>query len=359
MENCYLEGYFTSENVYGKVMVNTLPFIIGRKPDLELSIEAHSISRRHAEIIDSDGHLCIKDLNSTNGTFLNDNKITESTQINDGDILRLGDIELRVVIEEHNLASSTENMEHTYIATGDSIEKKLIRGIKEFKQLILNKQVKGVLQPIVNNGQSVIAYELLGRGSHPGIPEAPGPLFHIAEHVGEEIALSELFLDVGLLLTRSFPQNSCFFFNVHPKEIKDPNPLYQRLEKIIVDYPNIRLVLEIPEQAVTDIKQMHDIKKHLHKLKIGLAFDDFGSGQARLLELADVSPDIVKFDICLIHDIDTANPARQRMIEMLVNFSHEHGIKVLAEGVETAEEDVVCRQMGFDMIQGFYYGRGV
>lgn len=64
---------------------------------------------------------------------------------------------------------------------------------------------------------------------------------------------------------------------------------------------------------------MSDIKNHLHALKVGLAFDDFGAGQARLLELSEVSPDILKFDICLIHDIDSTSPARQHMVEMLVN----------------------------------------
>ena len=356
MKICSLEGYFTSEHIYSKVIVNHLPFLIGRKSDLELPIDANSISRRHAEIISCNGQLCINDLNSTNGTFLNDNKINECTRIDDGDIVRLGDIELRVVIEPWNATTSTDNMEHTYIASGNVMEK-LVRGTRELKQLIHNKQVKSVLQPIVDHGQTVVAYELLGRGNHPTLPESPGALFYIAEQIGNEVALSELFLETGLKLAHSCSPNGCFYFNVHPKEIQDLNYLYQRLEKIQADYPLTRLVLEIPEKAITDIKQMSNIKNHLHALKIGLAFDDFGAGQTRLLELSEVSPDILKFDICLIHDIDIASPARQHMVEMLVNYSHEQGIKVLAEGAETAGEDVVCRQIGFDLLQGFYYGR--
>lgn len=89
---------------------------------------------------------------------------------------------------------------------------------------------------------------------------------------------------------------------------------------------------------------------------MGLAFDDFGAGQTRLLELSEASPDILKLDFCLIHNIDTASPARQRMVEILVNYSHDLNIKLLAEGVQTAAEDTYCRQIGIDLLQGFYYG---
>ncbi len=356
MEICFLEGYFTSGHVYSKVAVNHLPFLIGRMPDSGLPIDADTISRHHAEISCCDGQLCIKDLNSTNGTFLNDSKITQSMPIEDGDIVRLGDVELRVTIESWHTTATTDQQVHTYIATGNVMEK-IARGSKEIKELILHRQVKCALQPIFDNHLTIVAYELLGRGNHPLLPESPETLLSIAEQRGTEIALSELFLEAGLIEALNFSQDYFFFFNIHPKEILDINNLYHHLEQIRETYSQMKLVLEIPEKAVSDIQQMRNIRSHLHALKIGLAYDDFGAGQARLLELSEASPDILKFDICLIHNIDLANKARQRMVEMLVSYSHEQGIKVLAEGVETANEDKICRQMGIDLLQGFYYGR--
>lgn len=356
MEICFLEGYFTPEHIYTRVAVNRLPFLIGRKSDAGLPIDADTISRHHAEIFSCNGQLCIRDLNSTNGTFLNDNKITQSIPIEDGDIVRLGDVELRIIIEHWNTAEPIDQEEHTYIATGNVIEK-MVRGAKELKELIQHKQVRCVLQPIFDNQLAVVAYELLGRGNHSLLPESPGALFYIAEQRGSEIALSELFLEVGLLEASKYPQDCYFFFNIHAKEIENINILYRRLEKIREIYQQTKLVLEIPEKAVSNIQQMINIKSYLHALKIGLAYDDFGAGQARLLELSEASPDILKFDICLIHSIDIASQARQRMVEMLVSYSHDNGIKVLAEGVETANEDKVCRQIGVDLFQGFYYGQ--
>jgi EAL domain-containing protein (putative c-di-GMP-specific phosphodiesterase class I) len=356
MEICFLEGYFTPEHIYSRVAVNHLPFLIGRKIDSGLPIDADTISRHHAEILSCNGQLCIRDLDSTNGTFLNDKKITQSISIEDGDIVRLGDVELRIVLEHRNKATTTDQQEHTYIATGNVIEK-IARGAKELKELIQHKQVKSVLQPIFDKHLAIVAYEILGRGNHSLLPESPDALFYIAEQRGVEIALSELFLEAGLIEACKYPQDCYFFFNIHSKEIDDINNLYHRLDTIRETYSQTKLILEIPEKAVSNIQQMSNIKSHLHALKIGLAYDDFGAGQARLLELSEASPDILKFDICLIHSIDIASQARLRMVEMLVSYSHDQGIKVLAEGVETANEDKVCRQIGIDLLQGFYYGK--
>ena len=87
-----------------------------------------------------------------------------------------------------------------------------------------------------------------------------------------------------------------------------------------------------------------------------LAFDDFGAGQARLCELAEVRPDYLKFDREMIRDIHIS-PQRQQMLAHLVQLVIELGVTPLAEGIETAEEGETCRQMGFRLAQGFYYGR--
>jgi EAL domain-containing protein (putative c-di-GMP-specific phosphodiesterase class I) len=91
-------------------------------------------------------------------------------------------------------------------------------------------------------------------------------------------------------------------------------------------------------------------------MKIGLAYDDFGAGQARLVELVEVPPDYLKFDMKLVQKIASASLERQRMLASLVKMVHELGVAPLAEGIEEAGDHEVCRQMGFKLAQGFYYG---
>ena len=355
MKICFLEGYFTAEHIYSRVIVNHLPFVIGRKPDSDLPINADTLSRYHAEIIEQNGKLCIRDLGSTNGTYLNDKKITTCTPIQDGDIARLGDMQLRINFEPWSENSSEANNEHTFISTGKVIHP-IAKGVRELKELIDQKLVASILQPTVNSKLEIVAYELLGRGKHTQLPQSPSPLFNIAEQKGYEITLSQLFLEAGLETLKHYSPDCLFFFNLHPKEIDDLNALFRCIEKIREENPNTKFVLEIPEKAVTHIQKLKQLKNHLQTHDMGLAFDDFGAGQTRLLELSEASPDILKLDFCLIHNIDTASPARQRMVEILVNYSHDLNIKLLAEGVQTAAEDTYCRQIGIDLLQGFYYG---
>jgi EAL domain-containing protein (putative c-di-GMP-specific phosphodiesterase class I) len=95
----------------------------------------------------------------------------------------------------------------------------------------------------------------------------------------------------------------------------------------------------------------------LQALGIGFAYDDFGAGQARLLELVQEPPDILKFDYSLISGLTSHAAPTYHLVQILTDLAKQMGIRTLAEGVES--EDVVrtCHQLGIDYIQGFYYSR--
>jgi EAL domain-containing protein (putative c-di-GMP-specific phosphodiesterase class I) len=95
----------------------------------------------------------------------------------------------------------------------------------------------------------------------------------------------------------------------------------------------------------------------LDDLNMKLAYDDFGAGQARLHELVEARPNFVKFDRKMICGIDSAEASRCQLIETLVGMCRQLGIVTLAEGVETAGEAKACRALGFELMQGYYFGR--
>ena len=68
-------------------------------------------------------------------------------------------------------------------------------------------------------------------------------------------------------------------------------------------------------------------------------------------------PDYLKFDRKLIQDIHAAPAQRQQMLAALVRMARDLGIAPLAEGIELADEADVCRQLGFTLGQGYFYGR--
>ena len=63
---------------------------------------------------------------------------------------------------------------------------------------------------------------------------------------------------------------------------------------------------------MTDANTMRHLRRSLKDLAIGMAYDDFGAGQARLIELTEVPPDVLKFDIALTKDVHRAPCKRKR-----------------------------------------------
>jgi pSer/pThr/pTyr-binding forkhead associated (FHA) protein len=73
------------------------PALIGRHPRCDIVVDDASVSAEHAEIIGADGKWWVRDLDSTNGTFINEHEVTFPTHVEDGDILQIGRVKFRVV----------------------------------------------------------------------------------------------------------------------------------------------------------------------------------------------------------------------------------------------------------------------
>jgi DNA-binding winged helix-turn-helix (wHTH) protein len=78
----------------GRAALKEGEHVLGRDPDLELFIDAPSVSRRHALIRVSGADATIQDLASKNGTFVADRSASVPTPLTDGDVIRLGSVEL-------------------------------------------------------------------------------------------------------------------------------------------------------------------------------------------------------------------------------------------------------------------------
>jgi diguanylate cyclase (GGDEF)-like protein len=121
--------------------------------------------------------------------------------------------------------------------------------------------------------------------------------------------------------------------------------------------PASLLVLEISEGAiVTAATETQMCLADLKSLGIRLALDDFGTGYSSLGRLRDMPVDIMKIDRSFVTGIDR-DPRRSLLTANIIRLSHELAIDVVAEGIETSEEDDALRSMGCTYGQGFHYGR--
>jgi pSer/pThr/pTyr-binding forkhead associated (FHA) protein len=81
------------------IPINLPQFIIGRDPQCNLRPASAVISKRHCAVLIKDGKVFVRDFDSTNGTFVNDVPVTGETPLKDKDVLKIGPLEFRVVIE--------------------------------------------------------------------------------------------------------------------------------------------------------------------------------------------------------------------------------------------------------------------
>jgi EAL domain-containing protein (putative c-di-GMP-specific phosphodiesterase class I) len=113
--------------------------------------------------------------------------------------------------------------------------------------------------------------------------------------------------------------------------------------------------MEIHEDTTSSTSELRNFHTLLRSIGVGLAFDDFGTGQIRLAEMTAAPPDLIKIDMHLIREIDQSL-ARQDIVRALVQVASRLGVQVIAEGIETNEEADVCRQLGCVFGQGFLFG---
>ncbi len=341
----FLSGQINEHEPVKQYRIHRSVFTIGRRSDSSLCLPVGSVSKNHAEIVPLEGGIVLRDLGSTNSTYVNGSRIEGDTILNDGDLIQFASLVFRVCHKNHKTEVQTieqDNCDHAL-------------AMMQFDRLINDGGLVPYFQPVVNMvDKKRIGYEVLGRSRLFGL-QSPVEMFTAASQLNLEAQLSELFRERGIEIGRALGKEMNLFVNTHPKELGS-DQFYRSLHTIREKYDQI-ITLEIHERAATNPDMMRQLSGVLANLDIKLAFDDFGVGEARLVELGEFRPDFLKFDMGLTRSIDQATAKRQEVVALLARLVNDLGIKPLAEGIENEESHRILVDMGFVLGQGFYYGR--
>ncbi len=348
-----LVGCVPPQRQLSQYRVDCEGFVIGRRPGADLQVASPRVSGRHAELLTIGKHLFIRDLGSTNGTYVNRRRIEQPTPIDEGDHIEVADVEFRV--ERDSESDSTDELP-TFRSTHsdiDALESDWV--LSQLDKLIRDRAVTPHYQPIVTiDGLRTLGYEALARSAMYGL-ERPDSMFDTARLVNREVELSLMCRQRAVEIASHLPRRRAVFVNTHPTEHFDVDvlPSVRQLRRIAPDLP---IVVEIHEASVHDAQSVREFHAALRDLNIRLAYDDFGAGRSRLMELVKAPPDFLKFDASLIRNLDAAGPQQVRLLSTLVDMVRDFNICTLAEGIETLGELEACRALGFDLAQGFYFG---
>ncbi|XZE51792.1 EAL domain-containing protein [Planctomycetaceae bacterium SH139] len=327
------------------------PTTVGRSSRAKLTLTANAISKQHAQLEPAGSKLLVRDFSSTNGTYVNGRRVHGDTLAGDGDLVQFATVVFRIsAIDEPALSDSAGAM----TVTGEDFlwSSQLLM----FERMMSERLVTPHFQQIVElRRRAPLAYEVLARGSLPGL-EQPYSIFSIAARVQQEQAFSEMMRTIAIEHHAVVNARPTLFLNTHPKETSTLR-LLESLVTLREAAPELKIAIEVHEGGVTAIDEMRRLRAALNELGMQLAYDDFGAGQARLLELTEVPPDVLKFDRKLIQNLDTASKPRREIIRGLIAVAKSMDIITLAEGVETEAEHEACLDLGFEHGQGYLYGR--
>ena len=205
------------------------------------------------------------------------------------------------------------------------------------------------------DGSQTIGYEVLARSRMFGL-ESSAALFGAAAKLNMEVELSQMLRWEGIREGMNLPRPTRIYVNTHPLELGRAD-LLESMAQVRTMTSDLPITLEIHESAVTSSEEMYELRNRLRDLDIQIAYDDFGAGQNRLAELCNAAPDVLKFDMGLIRDIDKAPPERIKVLGSLVQIVLDLGVVPLAEGIENEREAAICEELGFALAQGYFFGR--
>lgn len=225
-------------------------------------------------------------------------------------------------------------------------------------QVIFEELVTFHAQPIVNAAEEVYAHEMLARFyDAQGEPIGPYQVFQAAKKRNRTYALDRV-------CRMSAVQNAVFidtkvFINFIPTSIYSPEHCLKSTVELAEELgiePS-RFVFEVVEtEKVDDIAHLKRILTYYREKGFHYALDDVGEGFSTLEVLEQLAPHYMKLDMKFVQGVST-DGEKQQAATRILEAALQVGAIPLAEGIEAREDFVWLRDKGYQLFQGYYFGK--
>jgi EAL domain-containing protein (putative c-di-GMP-specific phosphodiesterase class I) len=350
-----LEQYPEDGGAPSRTPISSVPFSIGRDDEADLRIDSRRVSRRHAVINCEEGVYSIDDLDSTNGTFVNGERITQA-KLCSGDVLVFGDAEFTFEAPQSARTSSmvTQIMDSAGWKEPENAADNIIYLVRRMHAMLMNRGLRVRFEPIVRLDQG----GLFGHEMIDDLSAAPSNLETEQRRLMKidcqlTARLRQLQRMIAAEEAGEFLVGAHVFLPVAGSEIGS-----QRLIESLVDLshvvpPNKRLVIVIPHDNVSNNAYLGQFYERLRDLGLGMAYGECAGGHLAAEGKDANRPDFVKLARALTHGIHHA-PARQQRAETIVRDARNAGCQIIADGISCEEEAVCCRELGCHLGQGSF-----
>lgn len=207
--------------------------------------------------------------------------------------------------------------------------------------------------------------EVLARWSHDGKDIPPGTFIPIAEGSGLIDMLGDWVFRQAVLEAVEF-RKACagcplkVAVNFSPFQLKGESA-FQTVSDILDEhnYPADMLEIEVTESAIMGKRPgAAEFLRRMGEAGIALAVDDFGTGYSNFSNLKQFRVSKLKIDQSFVCDLEQ-NQASRQIVRAVISMAHSLELKVMAEGIETAAQLEILRELGCDYGQGFFISRPV
>ncbi len=233
----------------------------------------------------------------------------------------------------------------------------------DLEEALKANEIQMYIQPQVTKDKKVYGGEALVRWVHPDkgqilpgkfIPvlEQNGLISEVDKYVWEK-ACRQLkhWKDMGreeMYLSVNISSKDFYFLDIY-------SIFTGLVEKYGIKPKNLRL--EITESALSvNLERQLELINKLRGYGFSVEMDDFGSGYSSLSMLKDTNVDTLKVDMGFLQDTEDADKSR-KILEMVVGLCKKLNLRVVVEGVETAEQVRFLTELGCDVFQGYYFAR--
>ena len=231
-----------------------------------------------------------------------------------------------------------------------------------FERALINGRLRMVYQPKISLTDGRLRrVEALVRWDDPELGAiSPSRFVPLAEKHGLIDQLTHWGLRTTLrqwLSWREDGLDTCLAFNISALSLDhlDFPDLVERMCRAL-EVPTDRLVLELTEGATQPLVKLMDTLTRFRIKGIGLAIDDFGVGYSTLMQLRQLPFTELKIDRFFIEDAPMSNDSAL-IVKSIIDLAHGLNLTVTAEGIETAEQLKLLRELGCDVAQGFHISR--